>query len=448
MLRTALLVLAACGGATSSEPTTPSAPPHPPAAAAAQRVISLRGSNTVGVALAPALVRSFLEKKGATSIQVHDEARAKETLWISADLGGPLWIEIATPGTKYGFQSLAVNYCDIVLASRPISDDEAKSLASKGDLTAPASENVIAMDGIAVIVHPNLAIDQLSIEQLARVFSGEVTDWKDLGGPAQPIHVLARDSLSGTRDAFTALVMHDKPIKAEKTFENSEQLAKTVRETPGAIGFVGLPYIQQTKALAIRDGSGQAMFPTAFTVATEDYPLARRLFFYVPDQPKDPLVRELVDFAMSDEGQAIAEHVGFVPLSLRSDVARLPTQAPAPYSKLATGATRLSVDFRFKRGSADLDNKALHDLDRLTRYLSSPMNRGRHLALAGFADGQGNEAVNQTLSRQRADAIAVMLKQRGVEVAEVASFGSALPIASNENAAGRARNRRVEVWLR
>jgi phosphate transport system substrate-binding protein len=432
--------------APPSEPTAaPTVAPTPPGA---QHVIRLRGSNTVGVALAPALVQAFLQKKGATSIQTHHDPKFKEELWVSADLGGPLWIEIATAGTKYGFQSLAAGSCDIVLASRPVSDEEAKQLASSGDLTAPASENVIAMDGIAVIVHPNLAVDELSVDQLARVFSGEITNWTELGGPAQPIHVFARDSLSGTRDAFASLVMHDKAIKAERTFDDSQELAKTVHETAGAIGFVGLPYVRQTKALAIRDGAGQALFPTPFTVATEDYPLARRLFFYVPEHPADPLVRELVEFALSDDGQTLADKAGFVPLALRTDASHLPSKAPSAYAKLATGATRLSVDFRFKRGSSDVDNKAVHDLDRLTRYLASPMNRGRHLALAGFADAQGPEPTNQTLSRQRAEVIATMLKQRGVDVTEVASFGSALPIAPNDSAAGRARNRRVEVWLR
>ena len=136
----------------------------------------------------------------------------------------------------------------------------------------------------------------------------------------------------------------------------------------------------------------------------------------------------------------------FVPLSLRAEAAQVPDHPPA-YHELVTGATRLSINFRFKTGSAQLDNKALKDLERLVRFVGSPMNRGRHVVLAGFTDMQGNDATNQTLSKQRADVVAMLLANRGVTPPTVASFGSALPVAANDNEVGRARNRRVEVWL-
>ncbi len=441
--------LAAPGTADTADPVPALAmvPTSGTTRSSAKHVISLRGSNTLGVALAPKLVRAFLAHEGATDIEVRT-GKTKEQVWIKANLDGPLWIEINTPGTKYGFQSLEQDYCDVVLASRPVSVDEAGKLIAFGDLTAPASENVVAMDGIAVIVQPNNPLDQLSVAQLAMIFSGKVTNWQQVGGPALPIHVFERDSLSGTHDAFVSLVMNGAHIKSEKTFEDSQELARTVQTTDGAIGFVGLPYIQQTKALAIQDGDAAALYPTPFTVATEDYALSRRLFFYTPATPKDPLTGELVEFAMSDEGQAVVSDAGFVPLSLRAEAAKIATGAPAAYGKLASGATRLSVDFRFRLNSFEIDTKALHDLERLTRYLASPVNRGRRLALVGFADAQGADATNLLLSKQRAEAIAGLLKRRGVAPDEVASFGSALPIAPNDSPQGRARNRRVEVWLR
>ena len=429
------IALVACGAA-------PAPVERPVPAPQAKHVFSLRGSNTLGLGYAPKLARAFFTSKGATDIADHPEMRDKEKAWMSARLGDDTWwVEIYTPGTKYGFESMAQGYCDVVLASRPITDDEA------GKLAKPASENVVAMDGIAVIVHPNVAVDELSMEQLEQIFAGQIKNWSQLGGKDLPIHVFARDKLSGTHDAFVSLVMNGTEPAAEKLFEDSDEMSRTVQATEGAIGFVGLPYVKQTKALAIADGAAQALLPTPFTVATEDYALSRRLFLYIPTEPKNPLARELVDFAMTEDGQAIAGEAGFVPLSLRSEAAHVATSAPATYKKLATGATRLSVDFRFKLGSADLDTKGRSDLDRLTRYLAAPTNRGRHLALAGFADAQGSDATNQTLSKERAEAIAKLLAERGV-TAEIASFGSALPIAPNSTPAGRARNRRVEAWLR
>jgi phosphate transport system substrate-binding protein len=435
-------------GAAAAPDTAAAAPASPPGA---KHVISLRGSNTLGLAFAPKLVEAYLKANGATDIVIHDEAlRTKQDLWISSTLGGEsLWIEINTPGTKYGFESMVPGYADVVLASRPITDAEASKLAGKvGDLTAPASENVVAMDGIAVIVHPNNPVDHLTIGQLEKIYAGKVANWSELGGPDLAIEVLSRDQLSGTHDGFVSLVMNGTEVKAVRMFEDSDALSHTVASDPGAIGYVGLPYVGHTKALAIQDGGAQPLYPTPFTVATEDYALARRLFMYVPAAPKDPRARELVDFALSDAGQAVVGDAGFVPLSLRAESTQVTGNAPPPYRKLASGATRLSVNFRFRLASSDVDAKALHDLDRLTKFLASPMNRGRKLALAGFADAQGSENANLALSKQRADIIAKLLAQRGVAIEDVQSFGSALPVAPNDTPGGRARNRRVEAWLR
>jgi phosphate transport system substrate-binding protein len=338
----------------------------------------------------PRLAKAFLEKQGATEVIVNDESRAKERIWVQARIRGvDTSIEIYAPGTKVGFESLSQGGCDVVLASRPITTDEVTKLEPIGDLTTPTSETVVAMDGIAIIVHPANPVMQLTVKQLEQVFSGKVTNWTQLAGKAGPIHVLARDQKSGTHDGFVALVMQGKQPKAEKTFEDSEALVAAVAKDEGAIGFVGLPYVKQTKPLAIQDGATRAVLPTPFAIATEDYPLARRLFFYTPPTAKTPLSKELVEFALSDEGQTIVGESGFVPLSLRVETAPVPPNAPPRYAKLAQGATRLSVSFRFKNGSASLDAKSRRDLDRLIKHVASPMNRGRHLALAGFADNQG-----------------------------------------------------------
>src|SRR5262245_3115907 len=211
----AVLALTACSFPETSpraaNPTQP-AQPAPPAVAAqpgqapARRVVSLRGSNTMGIALVPNLVRAFLAAKGATDIQLGTESRSDNRVWIHANLAGPLSIEVWAPGSTFGFQSLEKGYNELVLSSRPITDDEAHRPEAAGDLTAPGNETVVAMDGIAVVVHPNNRIDRLTTEQLEKIFSGEITSWADVGGLAKPIRVLARDQISGTRDAFVSLV--------------------------------------------------------------------------------------------------------------------------------------------------------------------------------------------------------------------------------------------------
>jgi phosphate transport system substrate-binding protein len=408
----------------------------------------LHGSNTLGFSVVPRLAKAFLETQGAAEVFVNDESRAKERVWVQARLAGvDTSIEIYAPGTKVGFDSLEKGWCDLVLASRPITSDEATRLESVGDLTGPASENVIAMDGIAVIVHPSNPVTKLTMKQLEEVFSGKTKSWAQLGGKTSTIHAFARDEKSGTHDGFVSLVMPGKQTKTDKVFEDSEALVAAVAKDESAIGFVGLSYVKQTKALAIQDGGVRAVPPTPFSIATEEYPLARRLFFYAPPAAKNPMTKELVEFALSDEGQAIVNEAGFVPLSLRAETSPVPPNAPPRYAKLAAGATRLSVSFRFKKGTASLDAKARRDLDRLIKHVNSPINRGRHVALAAFSDGQGNDAADERVAKQGLDAVASLLAKKGVTPDETATFGSALPVASNDSPDGRARNRRVEVWL-
>lgn len=440
--------LAACSGAPPAPAASVDVPPLKPVAKAAtadapvakpgeKNVLHVHGSNTLGFSVMPRLTKAFLEKQGAGEVFVNDESRAKDRVWVQARLqGGETSIEIFAPGTKVGFESLGKGYADLVLASRPITGDEESKLQP--------SETVVAMDGIAVVVHPSNPVSKLTMKQLADVFSGKVTSWSGVAGKQAPIHVFSRDEKSGTHDGFVSLVMGGKEPKAEKTFDDSEALVAAVAKDENAIGFVGLPYVKSTKPLAIQDG-GAAVLPTPFAIATEDYPLSRRLFFYTPSAPKNPMTKELVEFALSDEGQALVADSGFVPLSLRAETLQVPNGAPAGYAKLANGATRLSVSFRFKKGTASLDAKAKRDLDRLMSHLNSPINRGRHIALAGFAD---STADSDKVAKQGLDVVAAQLVKRGVQPDEVASFGSAMPLASNDSPDGRSKNRRVEVWLR
>ena len=418
------------------------------AAEAPRNVLHLHGSNTLGFAVAPKLAKAFLEKQGASEVFINDESRAKERVWVQARLGGvDTSIEIYAPGTRVGFDSLEKGWCDLVLASRPITTEEQTRLEGVGDLTQAASETVVAMDGIAIVVHPSNPVNKLTVKQLEQLFSGKITSWAQVAGKAGPVHAFARDEKSGTHDAFVSLVMQGKQPKVDRVFEDSEALVAAVAKDESAIGFVGLPYVKQTKALAIQDGPTRAVLPTPFAIATEDYPLARRLFFYTPPTAKNPLTHELVEFVLSDEGQTIVSEAGFVPLSLRAEVGSVPPSAPPRYVKLAAGASRLSVSFRFKNGTASLDAKARRDLDRLIKHVSSPINRGRRLALAAFSDGRGDDAADERVAKQGLDAVASLLSKRGVTPDETVSFGAALPIASNDSPTGRAKNRRVEVWL-
>jgi phosphate transport system substrate-binding protein len=448
-------------------PAAPEAPAPPPASAAplassqapqetpspdaSKDGLRLVGSNTIGAALAPKLVKAFLEKRGATSVSIDESARKSARITVVGTLGGkPISVSIMAPGSKHGFESLASGAADIAMASRGIKDEESDKLKALGDMTSPACETILGEDGIAIIVSPSSKVSKLSMKDLASVFDGTVQDWSKVGGSAGAIHVYSRDAESGTYDGFMSTVLHGKPMRSDVagSFADSEALSTAVAKDPGGIGFVGLPYVKSAKAIATFEGDAAPLYPTVFTVATEDYALTRRLRLYSAEKPANPLARPFIDFALSDEGQAIVEDAGFVSLRVRAESPTIPANAPEKYSKEVQNATRLSVDFRFKTGKASLDNKALKDLDRVVAFLSSSKQRGKRAVLFGFADNQGNDPTNVELSKRRAESVQKELKARGVAVDTLVGLGSALPLASNDSPDGRERNRRVEIWVK
>ena len=436
-------------GSEGKPPSVATSPGEQPAAQAEQ-VLRLHGSNTIGLSLAPALAKGFFAELGAVNVVINGDDRKSERIRVQGLVKGkPTAIEVYARGSKVGFESLAAGACDIALSSRPIKTEEASALKALGDMTAPSSDHVVGIDGIAVIVHKKNKAAKLTTKQLAAIFAGEAGDWSQVGGAAGPIHVYTRDAKSGTYDAFSAIVMGGKAIKSgAKPFDDSEALSTAVAADEGGIGYVGLPYVKEARSIAVQDGDATPLFATVFTVATEDYALSRRLHFYTPETPANPLTRPFVDYALSDAGQRIVEGAGFVSLAVKGESPSVPAGAPADYAADVKGAIRLSVDFRFRTGRSELDTKALSDIDRVLRFLSAPENRGKHTILHGFADNQGGEKVNLELSKTRADTVARELKQRGISADKATGWGSALPIAPNDTPDGRERNRRVEIWVR
>lgn len=442
---------AAAAPATPATPTVVVSAPAAGVADGGSPVVRLHGSNTVGAALAPALVRAFLTREGYTSVERQPGANAEESVLTGSRPDGTrLRVELKAHGTATAFQSLAVGTADIGMASRAIKPEELTATATLGDLSAEGSEYVIALDGVAVIVHPSNPLQHLSIAQIRDLFSGRVTDWAAVGGPAGPVMVYARDDKSGTWDTFRALVLDKQPLlAAARRHEDSRALSDAVAADPQAIGFVGLPYARQAKTLAVADGGANALRPSRFTVATEDYALSRRLYFYVA-RNAPPLVRKLADFAISDEAQKIAQTEGYIGQIPEADegVGAVAAEAlPAEYTRLTRGARRLAVNLRFKPGVDQLDNKALRDMARITRLLENRLGPSQHLMLLGFSDGQGDPCANLMISVQRAQSVARDLGTYGLKAAAVQGYGAAAPVATNDTPSGRERNRRVEVWL-
>ncbi len=263
-------------------------------------------------------------------------------------------------------------------------------------------------------------------------------------------HRLDIDEQSGTYDTFKELVLasHGKSLASDaRRFESNDRLAAAVSADPHAIGFVGIASVGRARALAIADGESLPMAPQESLIATEDYPLSRRLFLYLKPGEKNPWAQALVRFAQGPRGQAIVTRSGFVAQKIQAVQIAPRPQMPAEYRKLAEQARRLTVNFRFQEGSALLDNKALLDVQRLLDYLRQNRKLQERTVLVGFGDPKSDAERSVLLSRLRAMAVRRELARGGVSFREIAGFGDELPVASNDQELGRQKNRRVEVWV-
>lgn len=422
-----------------------------PLPANGQPALHIQGSNTIGAKLGPALVGGLLEKEGFTNVRIQESGINEQRVTGQDAQGRMVNIEVAAHGSGTGFVALGQGSAELAASSRPIKDSEAASLATVGDLKSPEGEQVIAIDGLAVILHPANPLQSLSVEQLAKVFAGEVKTWEELGGRGGAIRLYARDDNSGTFDTFKELVLasHGKSLAASaQRFESSNQLSDAVSKDPQGIGFIGLPYIRQAKPLAISAGDSQPMQPTSELVATEDYPLSRRLFFYIKPSESNPWAQALVRFAHSPSGQEIVAKNGFVSQTVKAMRVEANDEMPPAYRELSDHAQRLAVNFRFDEGSAELDSKALRDVRRVVRYLKDNNKMMSQVVLVGFADPRNDDRDRtQLLSKLRAMAVQRELVKSGVLLRSISGLGDSMPVASNDTEAGRKKNRRVEVWV-
>ena len=249
---------------------------------AAEKIVVIKGSTTV-LPIAQSCAEVFLDQNPEISISVQ---------------GG---------GSGVGIASLIDGTCNIADASRPIKDKEVATAKEKG--IDPVA-NVVARDAIAVAVHPSNVIDRLTLAQIKAIYTGEFSNWSQVGSSDQEIVVVSRDSASGTFEAFNELALDGEKVRPDALLQASNSaVATTVANTPGAIGYIGLGYVnEKVKAIAVEN-----IMPSKETVNSGDYALARPLFMYTDGEPTG-IVEKFLDFVLSAEGQKLVEENGYISL--------------------------------------------------------------------------------------------------------------------------------------
>jgi len=219
-------------------------------------------------------------------------------------------ITVSESGSGNGAKSLINGSCDIADMSRPMEMSEYKQAVANGAMPCPT---VVALDGVALSVHPSNPISAITMQQAADIYTGKITNWNQLGGPNKEIVVISRDTSSGTYETFETKVLHGGKITPSAEYVNSNgQMRSRVQSTPGAIGYLGLGYVDETvKALPV-DG----VTPERGTVVSGKYPISRPLFMVTNGYPAmgSPLYQFLT-VCLSRDGQAIVENVGYIPVT-------------------------------------------------------------------------------------------------------------------------------------
>ena len=433
------------------------------------------GSNTIGAVLMPALIEGYAESLDADVVREIGPVAEERTMRIRhADGREMAAIELKSRSSSNAFTALAATEADIGMSSRAIRRADVATLVQAGmpDPRDSELERVLALDGLIAIVHPDNPISSISIEELSLIFSGEVANWSQLGGADLPINIYALDDASGTFSTFSDLVLA--PTGAvitpnAKRFESNAQLSDSVARDTAGIGFTGLAFQRATKALPIRQACGMLSPPTAFSVKTEEYPLARRLYLYLKPEDMTAHARQLVDFAMSPDAQPLIEDNGFInstieTVHLNDQGARIvhalsaEEEFSAPLMREMMlelrDAGRMSLTFRFSPGSAGLTPKSQADAERFARDLASGLYNDRDVLLVGFTDAIGQFNLNRTLGLRRAEVVnqaiqaAVPLGALDDVSLRTLGFGELMPVGCNNTFSGRLVNRRVEVWVR
>ena len=222
-------------------------------------------------------------------------------------------VTVTGGGSGVGISALLDGTTDIAMASRRIKfGEKMKMKQAKHD----PQEVIVAYDALAVIVHPDNPVRQLTREQLEGIFRGKITNWKEVGGEDRKIVVYSRETSSGTYEFFKESVLQNRNyMSGVLSMPATGAIIQSVRQTRGAIGYIGLAYLNpHVKPLAVSyDGGAHYAMPSVETAADGSYPVVRPLYYYFDSRNGDK-VRPFISFALSARGQESVLEQGFIPV--------------------------------------------------------------------------------------------------------------------------------------
>jgi len=219
-------------------------------------------------------------------------------------------INLTGGGSQIGINALVDGISDIAMSSRELKEEEKEKLRKK---RVEAKGHIVAWDGIVPIVHPSNPVKNLTIAQLKDIYTGKVTDWKEVGGKKGSIVILSRDNTSGTHEVWAEIVLNHEPVVASAQLRgSSEAVLESVASDPNAIGYDGIDYVEGNAR--VKSVSVDGVKASAAAVTDRSYKIARPIYMFTRGNP-NALVIEFLDFVLSPEGQALVKEAKFAPAS-------------------------------------------------------------------------------------------------------------------------------------
>jgi phosphate transport system substrate-binding protein len=282
------------------------------------------GKTQAPVSETPSVQTEYIENKGSDTIVNLALAWAERYQQIHPEIN----ISVTGGGSGTGIAALINGTVDIANASRRIKPEELEAARANG---ADPVELVIARDAIAIIVHPENPVGQLTLQQISDIYSGKINNWRDVGGEDRIIVRLSRETNSGTHVYFLEEVLRlgqpdNKTLFSTDTLllPSSEGIIAEVRDNPNTIGYDGLGYVTpEVKIIAVARSRGDAyVLPSAESVNNDTYPIARDLYMYTSSEPNGA-VKAYLEWILSPEAQDIVTELGFVPVIKAPEISEL-----------------------------------------------------------------------------------------------------------------------------
>lgn len=437
--------------------------------------MSISGSSTIGEVLMPALVEGFALQNGFKAERITEDDTHFAYVLRSREDAVVARFQFRVSSTDEGFADLLADEADLVMALREIRPGELELAeeAGLGTLDDVNRSRVLALDAMTVIVSPVNPISALSVSDLARVLSGEINNWRTLGGPDAPISIHMRDTQSGIAQAVEDRVLRRASVKLLEDVirhPTNAALAEAVSTDQLGIGIASYSEVGNSKPLALTGTCGFSLRANRLTIKTEDYPLTAPMFLYVPARRLPKLARDFLAYTRSGPAQIITRRAGFVDQAPEEITLNAQGDRLANAVRVAAGEAglrdlkrlidtlsplrRLSTSFRFEPGQTRLDAQSRSNVQQLASAMEAGIYDGRKLVFVGFSDGEGPADGNLRIARDRAQAVkqavegAVEASNLSQVVLTTDAFGEAMPMACDDTSWGRQVNRRVEVWVR